>query len=59
MVVYRLTVWFVNCSNTDGLRTMLARFLGGQRDNKPEGALCSVHPGGNGGGGVYVDLSIL
>lgn len=27
-------------------------------DDAPGGALCSVQPGGNGGGGLYVDLSI-
>lgn len=27
-------------------------------DYAPEGALCSVQPGGNGGRGLYVDLSI-
>lgn len=27
-------------------------------DDAPGGDLCSVQPGGNGGGGLYVDLSI-
>lgn len=27
-------------------------------DDAPGGALCSVQPGGNGAGGLYVDLSI-
>ena len=27
-------------------------------DDAPEGALCSVQPSGNGGGGLYVDFSI-
>jgi len=29
-----------------------------QAQNQPEGARCSDHPGGSGGGAVYVDLSI-
>lgn len=28
-------------------------------NDAPGGALCSVHPGGSGGGGLYVDLSIV
>lgn len=28
-------------------------------NDAPGGALCSVQPGGSGGGGLYVDLSIV
>lgn len=28
-------------------------------NDPPGGALCSVQPGGSGGGGLYVDLSIV
>ena len=50
----RWIVWSENCSNTDDLDLIRETVPGktGILKNKPVGALCSVHPGGSGGGGT-------
>lgn len=54
------TFWSVNCSSIDDLcLCQKLAFDGETVANQPEGARCSVHPVGSGGGGVYVDLSMV
>jgi hypothetical protein len=66
-VSYTWIAWLPCCSNRCDLGDMVRKpcprdlfescFL--ETDHIPDGARCSVHPGGSGGGGAYVDLSIL